>query len=62
VQEIRLHTAREHRVIYIARFSEAVHVVHAFEKRGRKTSKRDLDLARHRLQQLLLQRQSRERR
>ncbi len=59
VQEIRIHTAREHRVIYIARFAEAVYVVHAFEKRTRKTPKRDLNLARQRVQQLLRERESR---
>ncbi len=58
-QEIRIHTAREHRVIYIARFAEAVYVVHAFEKRTRKTPKRDLNLARQRVQQLLRERESR---
>jgi phage-related protein len=59
VEEIRIHTAREYRVVYIAKFPEAVYVVHAFEKRGRKTPKRDLDLARQRLQQLLRQRRNR---
>ncbi len=59
IEEIRIHTARENRVIYIAKFAEAIYVVHAFEKRGRKTPKRDLDLARHMLQQLLLRRRGR---
>jgi phage-related protein len=56
VQEIRIHTGAEHRVFYIAKFAEAVYVLHAFEKRGRRTSKDDLDLARHRLRLLLHQR------
>jgi phage-related protein len=59
VEEIRIHMTREHRVVYIAKFTEVVYVVHAFEKRSRKTPKRDLDLARQRLQQLLHQRRSR---
>ncbi len=59
VQEIRIHTAREHQVIYIAKFAEAVYVVHAFEKRGRKTPKRHLELARRRVQQLLRERERR---
>ena len=59
VREIRIHTALEHRIVYIARFAEAVYVLHAFEKRSRKTPRRDLELARQRLQQLLLQRRSR---
>lgn len=31
-QEIRIHTGSEHRVLYIAKFTEAVYVLHAFEK------------------------------
>jgi phage-related protein len=41
------------------KFAEAVYVVHAFEKRTRKTPKRDLELARQRLQQLLRERERR---
>jgi phage-related protein len=59
VAEIRIHTAVEHRVVYVAKFVEAVYVLHAFEKKSDKTSKRDVDLARQRLHQLLLQRRSR---
>ena len=53
VQEIRIHTGAEHRVLYIARFAEAVYVL---EKRTRRTSKDDLDLARQRLRALINQR------
>jgi phage-related protein len=56
VQEIRIHTGREHRVLYVAKFAEAVYVLHAFEKRTRRTVKDDLDLARQRLRLLLTQR------
>jgi len=56
VQEIRIHTGAEHRVFYVAKFSEAVYVLHAFEKRTRQTPKDDLDLARQRLRLLLSQR------
>ena len=56
VQEIRIHTGTEHRVLYVAKFAEAVYVVHAFEKRTRRTGKDDLDLARQRLHLLLNQR------
>ena len=61
VSEIRIHTAVEHRVVYVAKFAEAVYVLHAFEKKSRKTSKRDVDVVRLRLHQLLLQRRSRRR-
>jgi len=56
VQEIRIHTGVEHRVLYVAKFAEAVYVLHAFEKRTRRTSRDDLDLARHRLRLLINQR------
>ena len=61
VSEIRIHTVLEHRVVYVAKFVEAVYVLHAFEKKSRKTSKRDRDLGRQRLHQLLLKRRSLER-
>jgi phage-related protein len=40
-------------VFYMAKFEDSVYVLHAFEKRSRKTTKRDLDLARDRLRALL---------
>jgi phage-related protein len=52
VREIRLHTALEHRVLYVAKFAEAVYVLHAFEKRTRKTPTHDVDLARQRFREL----------
>ena len=56
VQEIRIHTGTEHRVLYVAKFSEALYVLHAFEERARRTPNDDLDLARHRLRLLMTQR------
>jgi len=53
VKEIRIHTGLEHRVFYLARFAEGVYVLHAFEKRTRKTSKRDIDLAHERFRALI---------
>lgn len=50
VREIRLHTEGEHRVIYVAKFEEAVYVLHAFRKKTQKTPARDLELAQRRLQ------------
>ena len=38
VREIRIHTALEHRIMYAAKFADAVYVLHAFEKRSRRTS------------------------
>jgi len=36
------------RVIYVAHFDDVIYVLHAFQKKTRKTSLRDLDLARQR--------------
>jgi phage-related protein len=53
VYEIRIHTQTEHRLIYVAKFAEAVYVLHAFEKRTRKTNRRDLEIAQRRLAEVL---------
>jgi phage-related protein len=39
-------------VIYIAAFADAIHVLHAFEKKSQRTPQRDLELAGARLRQL----------
>ena len=60
--EIRIHTLTEHRIVYLAKLDEAIYVLHAFEKRSRKTSQADLALARERLAQVqTLRRKSKER-
>ncbi len=59
VMEVRLHTGLEHRVFYVAKFEEAVYVLHAFEKRTRQTTQADIELARKRLAAVLLARRSR---
>ena len=59
VYEIRIHTGTEHRVFYIAKFAEAVYVLHAFEKRTRKTRQAEINLAKQRLAEVkILRRQS----
>jgi len=56
VREIRIHVRDEYRVIYVATFEEAVYVLHAFQKRTRKTTKRDLSLATTRLAEVIKKR------
>lgn len=46
VIEIRLHRPYEHRVLYVAKFTEAVYMLHAFFKKERKTSKGDTQAGR----------------
>ena len=54
VQEIRIHTGAEHRVFYIAKFAQAVYVLHAFQKKsthGIATPQTDIELIKRRLKQ-----------
>jgi len=48
VNEIRIHVLGEWRVIYVVKFRDSVYVLHAFQKKSRKTSRRDIDLTRQR--------------
>jgi phage-related protein len=57
VEEIRIwDDSGTYRVIYTARLRDAVYVLHAFQKKTQATSKRDLDVARQRLAQVLKER------
>jgi phage-related protein len=58
VYEIRIHTAVEHRVFYVAKFTEGVYVLHAFQKKAQQTPSRDVQLARDRYQEVLKHRQT----
>ena len=53
VREVRVRDeAGAFRVIYTATRPDAVHVLHAFQKKTQQTAKRDLDLAKARLWEL----------
>jgi phage-related protein len=53
VEEIRIWNDRgTYRVIYTARLSDAVYVLHAFQKKTRATGKREIDLAKERFAEL----------
>lgn len=46
VREIRIRDVNgAFRVVYIAKFADAVHVLHCFQKKTQKTGKTDLELA-----------------
>jgi phage-related protein len=53
VNEIRVRVGEAFRVIYMAKFAEAVYVLHAFEKKSRKTARPDIELARRRFRALV---------
>ena len=53
VNEIRINEGGAFRVIYVAKFEDAVYVLHAFQKKTQKTPKKDIDLAKDRYKTLL---------
>lgn len=54
VKEIRIRDAAgAFRIIYIAKFVDAIYVLHCFQKKTQKTSKADVDLATQRYRDLL---------
>lgn len=57
VQEIRIHEeSGAFRVIYVAKFADAVYVLHAFQKKTQKTAQHDIDLARERFKAMIKER------
>jgi phage-related protein len=52
VREIRIMHEEQYRVIYVAKFADAVYVLHAFQKKTQKTRKQDIDTAKQALKQL----------
>lgn len=59
VNEIRVREGGAFRVIYVAKFPEAVYVLHAFQKKARKTPPTDVELARTRYRAMLNERKQR---
>lgn len=59
VYEIRIHTAGEHRVFYIAKYTEGVYVLHVFQKKSQRTAKADIALGQQRLRDVLAARRER---
>ena len=57
VCEIRIRSGQEHRVFYVARFAEAVYVLHAFEKKTQRTRQADINRGKERLAEVVRARQ-----
>jgi phage-related protein len=54
VEEIRVwEESGTFRVMYVAKFADAVYVLHAFQKKTRETSKRDKEIAKLRFKHLM---------
>jgi phage-related protein len=58
VQELRIRMGGAFRVIYVAKFPEAVYVLHAFQKKSGRTALLDNELARSRFRNLVSTRAS----
>lgn len=57
VNEIRIRDdAGAFRVLYVAKFADAIHVLHCFQKKTGKTSKADVELAARRYRELIKER------
>ena len=54
--ELRVRVDGAFRVIYVAKLPEAIYVLHAFQKKSRRTNRLDIELARTRLATLMNQR------
>lgn len=61
VREVRIRVEGQFRILYIAKFPDAIYVLCAFEKKSQKTPQRELRLAADRLQ-LILEERRRQRR
>jgi phage-related protein len=60
VAEIRIHARGEYRVFYVARFSDALYVLHAFHKQTQQTPRREIEIAERQYAQLRRFRKKRE--
>jgi phage-related protein len=52
VREIRIHVLGEWRVIYVAKFSGTIYILHSFQKKTQKIRQEDIERARSRYRQV----------
>ena len=53
VYELRIRAGGAFRVFYVVRFEEALYVLHAFQKRSRRTSQLDIDVGARRYREVV---------
>ena len=58
-EEIRVRVHGAFRLLYIAKFNEAIYVLHSFEKKSQQTSSLDIELARARYRSVIRARHTR---
>jgi phage-related protein len=54
VREIRIRVEGQYRIIYVAKFTDRVYVLHAFQKKTQKTRSADIELARQRYREIAM--------
>lgn len=59
VNELRVRVRDAFRVVYVARYPEAVYVLHAFQKKSQKTVHTDIELAKRRFRAVIEERRAR---
>ncbi len=59
VNELRVRVRDAFRVVYVARYPEAVYVLHAFQKKSHKTARLDIELAKRRFRAMIEERRRR---
>jgi phage-related protein len=60
VEEIRIRIDGAYRIFYVAKFSEAIYVLHAFQKTSQKTAQANIELGQQRYKQMLQRRKEQE--
>ncbi len=53
VAEIRIHERGEYRILYVAKFADAIYALHAFPKKSQKTRQAEIEIARRNLADVL---------
>jgi len=53
VKEVRIHLKNEYRVMYVAKFKEAIYVLHAMSKKTKKTPKKEIEIAKKRYSEMI---------
>lgn len=56
VYELRIRGEETYRVFYVAKFPEAIYVLHAFQKRTRRTARLDIEIGAKRYRELIRRR------
>lgn len=59
VYELRIKADRQYRVFYVAKFEEAIYVLHAFVKKTQETPQKDIELGATRYKALVNERRER---